>query len=74
VLDCHNGKCADAARTKMIPLSRAYQGPLWETLCESLDAFSRAHIQEAVDHALAADGISIAPSQAEHRLRIWESV
>jgi hypothetical protein len=71
-LDCHNGQCADTARAKMIPLSRAYQGPLWEALCESLGAFARGHIQDAVDRALAADGIPIVPLQAEHRLRTWE--
>jgi hypothetical protein len=73
-LDCHNGKCADAAKGKTILLSRAYQGPLWEALCESLDAFSRAHIQDAVDRALVEDGVSMAQPQAEHRLRNWELV
>ena len=54
-LDCHNGKVGAAAQGKMIPLSRAYQGSLWEALCESLDTFSRDHIQDAVDEALATD-------------------
>ena len=40
-LDCHNGRCGDAAKGKTIPLSRAHQGALWEALCESLDAVSR---------------------------------
>jgi hypothetical protein len=71
-LDCHNGKCGDAARGRMIPLSRAYQGALWEALCESLDAFSGDHIQEAVDRARAEYGTSIADQDAEHRLRSWE--
>ncbi len=71
-LDCHNGKIGSAAKEKSIPLSRAYQGALWDALSESLDVFSRAHIQDAVERALAADGISIAPPQAEHRLRAHE--
>jgi len=54
-LDCHNGKVGAAAQGRMIPLSRAYQGSLWEALCESLDTFSRDHIQDAVDEALATD-------------------
>jgi hypothetical protein len=57
LLDCHNGKIGAAAAGKKIPLSRAYQGALWEALCESLDAFSRDHIQDAVDRALT-EGIS----------------
>ena len=73
-LDCHNGQCGAAAKGKMIPLSRAYQGALWEALCESLDAFSRPHIQDAVDRALAEVGMSIADASAEHRLRGWELV
>ncbi len=66
-LDCHNGKCGDAARGKTIPLSRAYQGALWEALCESLDVFARDHIQDAVNRALAEDGISVMEVNAEHR-------
>ena len=54
-LDCHNGKIGAAAQGRMIPLSRAYQGALWEALCESLDTFSRDHIQDAVEAALAED-------------------
>lgn len=73
-LDCHNGKCGDAARAKAIPLSRAYQGALWEALCESLDAFARDHIQDAVNRALEADGVSIADARAEHLLRAHELV
>ena len=71
-LDCHNGKCGNAARGKMIPLSRAYQGALWEALCESLHAFARDHIQDAVDRALAEDGVASPSPHAEHRLRSWE--
>lgn len=73
-LDCHNGKIGSAAKGKTIPLSRAYQGALWESLSESLDAFSRAHIQDAVDRALAERGISATEPDAEHRLRVWELV
>lgn len=73
-LDCHNGKCGNAARGKSIPLSRAYQGALWEALCESLDAFARDHIQDAVNHALEAEGSSIADARVEHFLRTHELV
>ena len=73
-LECHNGKCGAAARGKTIPLSRAYQGPLWEALCESLDTFARDHIQDAVNRALAEGGISIADGNAEHRLGARELV
>ena len=73
-LDCHNGKCGDAARGKSIPLSCAYQGALWEALCESLDVFARDHIQDAVNRALEAEGISIADGNFEHRLRAHELV
>ncbi|HKY85358.1 MAG TPA: hypothetical protein VJL90_01195 [Pseudorhodoplanes sp.] len=71
-LDCHNGKCGEAARGKSIPLSRAYQGALWEALCESLDAFARDHIQDAVNRALEAEGVSIADVNFEHRLHAHE--
>jgi len=71
-LDCHNGKCGAAARGKAIALSRAYQGALWEALCDSLDTFARDHIQDAVNRALAEDGISIAEANAEHRIRTRE--
>jgi hypothetical protein len=67
-LDCHNGKCGVAARARTIPLSRAYHGPLWEALCESLEAFARDHIQDAVNDALEAEGISPAHANTEHRL------
>lgn len=73
-LDCHNGKCGAAARGKTITLSRAYQGALWEALCESLDIFARDHIQDAVNRALAEDGISHLDPHAEHRLRSRELV
>lgn len=71
-LDCHNGKCGNAARGKSISLSRAYQGALWEALCESLDAFARDHIQDAVNCALEADSNSIVDGNFEHRLRAHE--
>jgi hypothetical protein len=58
-LDCHNGKIGTAAAGKMIPLSRAYQGALW--------AFSRDHIQDAVERALATDEISSFGPQARRR-------
>ena len=73
-LDCHNGKCGAAARAKMIELSRAYQSALWEALCESLEALSRPHIQDAVDRALAQDGAPTAASRAENRLGVRELV
>ena len=73
-LDCHNGKCGDAARGKSIPLSRAYQGALWEALRELLEALARDHIQDAVNGALEADGISISETGAQHRLRTHELV
>ena len=73
-LDCHNGKCGHAARGKSIPLSRAYQGALWEALCELLDAFARDHIQDAVNRALEADGVLMTDTDAQHRLRARELV
>jgi len=73
-LDCHNGRCGEAARGKSIPLSRAYQSALWEALCESLDTFAHDHIQDAVNRALAEDGVSMADEPAEHRLRAHELV
>ena len=73
-LDCHNGKCGGAARAKTIELSRAYQSVLWEALCESLDALSRPHIQDAVDRALAQDGAPTTPLRPENRSRARELV
>ena len=73
-LDCHNGKCGAAARAKMIEVSRAYQSALWEALCESLEALSRPHIQDAVDRALAQDGAPTAASRAENRFGARELV
>jgi hypothetical protein len=73
-LDCHNGKIGAAAQGKSIALSRAYQSALWEALCESLDTFSGDHIQDAVDQALAEDGISAISPQPEHRLRLRELI
>jgi len=72
VLDCHNGKIGNAAKGKLISLSRAYQSALWEALCESLDAVAHPHIQHAVNRALAEDGISMPEPQAEHKLRTYE--
>jgi hypothetical protein len=71
-LDCHNGKLGGAARGRTIPLSRAYQGWLFEALCDSLDTLARGHIQDAVERALANDGVGIAEPEAEHRLRVRE--
>ena len=73
-LDCHNGKCGDAARGKSISLSRAYQGALWEALCESFDAFARDHIQDAVNRALEAEAFRLRTGRSQHRLRAHELV
>lgn len=67
-LDCHNGKCGLAARARAVSLSRAYHGPLWEALCESLDVFAHDHIQDAVNRALEVEGISAPQADAEHRM------
>lgn len=63
-LHCHNGKVGVAAAGKTIAVSRAYQGALWDALCESLDALSGKHIQDAVDQALADVGSTCAPRRS----------
>lgn len=55
ILQCHNGKCGAAAKSKLIPLSRAYDGPIFEAIAQHLEKFSRDHIQDAVNEALGND-------------------
>ncbi len=50
-LDCHNGQCGDAAQSKMIPVSFAYQPEIWSALSESLQSISYDYIQDKVNEA-----------------------
>lgn len=54
-LQCDNGKCGKAAEAKLIPLSRAYDGPIFEAIAQHLEKFSRDNIQDKVDEALGGD-------------------
>lgn len=51
-LECDNRKCGDAAQSKMVPLSRAYDGPIFEAIAQHLEKFERDHIQEMVNEAI----------------------
>jgi hypothetical protein len=54
-LQCDNGKFGKDAEGKMIPLSRAYDGPIFEAIAAHLEKFSRDHIQDAVNAAIDGD-------------------
>ena len=71
-LECHNGKCGNAAASKAVQVSQAYHGALYHALVFSLEDRLHGSIQDCVNHALTMDGISIPDPNAEHRLRSWE--
>lgn len=49
-LDCHNGECGAAVRSKMIPL--AHHDVIREKLVAALHEFSEDHITDTVNAAL----------------------
>ena len=69
-----NGKIGPAAKSKLISVSRAYQGPLWSALTHSLETFCKSHIQDAVDAALLDNAVQSTQASGEHRLRSWQLV
>lgn len=54
-LDCHNGKFGAEAKGKLIPVSQAYQGPLYHGLADALQHFSSGYIQDKVWDAINGD-------------------
>lgn len=48
-LECSNGQIGPMADSKMIEVSRAYQGAMFDALCDSLEHFSGPHIDDAID-------------------------
>jgi hypothetical protein len=62
-LDCHNGKCGNAAKGEKIEISRSYDGALFHALCQSLERFHTDNIQDAVNDALASRRDEAFPSR-----------
>lgn len=52
-IECDNGKCGDAADAKMVPLSQAYDGPLFHAIADHLRKFSGGFIDDEVNKLLA---------------------